>query len=182
MQEKIINTLYAFDIFGKSFSFEENGRSKFNTLVGSILSIIIFISTIALGILFGMELFYKESPLVLSSYEFVNSNETIIDTREFPFILNFLDRSGSPIENIENIIKLDLTHYNISNQLVASITPQEFTYCDPDDFNDDIKDFVKKAVTEFPYKNNKSSSLCLKPKNYLYIMESIYLKILRFFY
>lgn len=165
---KIANSLYSIDLFGKSFSFEEKGNNKFTTTIGAIFTIFILFSTVVLGCFFGMEMIYKENPAVISSNELVNSNETIVNSKDFPIIINLVDRFGVPIENIEKILKVQVVHYNVSETFASSVTPHQYGLCNPDDYNDESKVYVESAIKEILLKNNQSSSYCMKPKDNLY--------------
>lgn len=161
---KLIKNL---DMFGKTFSFEEQGNKLFTTIIGGVLTIFLYLATITLGFLFGLELYYKENPLVISSNEIANITESGVDMKNFPFIINFVDKSGIVIENIDKIIKVDALHYYVNEKMTADIVPLEFGYCDPSYFDIENRQFAEDAIKQMTYKNKTSSSLCIKPKGSL---------------
>lgn len=85
-----------------------------------------------------MELVYKENHVVISSNELVINNELILNTSNF-------------IENIENIIKYELYHYNVSDNFIVNMTSQKFYYCNSADYNNESKIFVQRAIGQFTY-------------------------------
>lgn len=173
MHKKLIspltNQIKNVDIFGKIFSFEENGNKLYTTFIGGVLTILLYLVTIVLGIIFGLELYYKENPLVISSNEMANVTESGFDMKNFPFIFNFVDKFGTPVENIDKIIKVETLYYYINESLSATVVPKQFGYCNSSDYDYENRQFAEEAIKQITYKDKTSSSLCLQPKESLYV-------------
>lgn len=163
----ILNFIKNFDIFGITFSFEEQGNKHYSTVIGGVLTLFLYISTAVLGFFFGLELVNKENPLVISSSEIANITDSSVDIKNFPYIINFVDKFGLPVENIDKVIKIEALHYYVNENFNVEVVPQQFGYCDPNDYDIENRSFAEYAITQFLYKDKTSSSLCLKPKNSL---------------
>lgn len=96
-----------------------------------------------------MELYKKENPLVISSNEYVASNETIINSKDFPVIINIIDKVGAPIENLDQVIKFQALHYNVSDKLIPSVTPHQIRYVDHKTTTRKIENMLKVQLVSF---------------------------------
>jgi hypothetical protein len=84
-----------FDIIGPEFNFERNGSSRFKTLQGSFLSIIILVSAIILAFQFGQDIYQRKLPSVSTSKELINNSE--IYMQDFPVMFIFTTSYGNNI-------------------------------------------------------------------------------------
>jgi hypothetical protein len=81
-----------FDIIGPEFNFERNGTSRFKTVQGSFLSLIIIVAAIVLAFQFGRDIYQRKLPNVSSSREFINISE--IYMQDFPMMLSFYSNNA----------------------------------------------------------------------------------------
>ena len=109
------------DVFGQEFYFTIFGKSKYNTMFGGMLTILVFIFTCLITILFGVDLITRTNPKVMvervipKSYTYTNCS-----IQNFPFFWRFSDDNIQTID-ITNILFPQLSFFvykynNISNQ------------------------------------------------------------------
>lgn len=111
MESKFLRLLYSFDIFGIQLEFRKNDRNTFNTTIGSIFSILIYISLIILSFIFGKEIYERKIPRVSSGFEILQANDTDVDvSKVYPF--TFVLRNGRTAE----LLKYD-EYYNIDMKI-----------------------------------------------------------------
>jgi hypothetical protein len=88
----IVTWLEKFDIIGPEFRFERNGSSRFKTLQGSFLSIVILVAAIVLAFQFGQDIYERKLPSISSSKEFISNSE--IYMQDLPIMMAFTTASG----------------------------------------------------------------------------------------
>jgi hypothetical protein len=91
----ILTWLKKFDIIGPEFKFERDGSSRFKTLQGSFLSIIIIVAAIVLAFQFGQDIYQRKLPSISTSREFINSSE--IYMQDLPIMLSFFSDNALEI-------------------------------------------------------------------------------------
>ena len=128
------NYIMNLDLFGKELLFEEKESSKYHTKTGLLATILLVITCIVIGNLFGKELYLKQNPNVNSGWELVDNS--IIKTDDLPIYFNFGDNVGN-IKDIEKILTVEywvLDHDKDFNMQFLNFT-DEFKLCNPSSFN-----------------------------------------------
>ena len=89
------------DIFGIDFKLNLKGKETFNTLIGGIFSIFVFITIIILSWYFGKDIYLKKSPVYLPKILYSNETPmiTINSTSPFLFAIHVEDGYGKPMLN-----------------------------------------------------------------------------------
>lgn len=163
-----INFLNKYDMFGKVYSFEEKQNKSYNTIIGTIFTILLYITILIIGIIYGQELIIRENPIMITSKEIVSSSETKVYTEDYPIMINIYDRRGIAIEDIEKIIKIEVSHFNFTSSNPLSVSKQEIKPCDPNDYSIENRKYIIEASKFYLFRNGTSSLYCVKPKKDLY--------------
>ena len=83
-----LKTIFSnFDFLGFQIGLEFEMSTKFKSIHGAVLSIIVFIMTTIIGFLFGSEIYQREKPYVTSSATYVENSNVYL--KDFPLALYF---------------------------------------------------------------------------------------------
>lgn len=74
----ILHNLKYLDLFPEDTTFIVDGKRNYRTWLGTILSILVLIATIALTILFGQEIYKRKTPSVSYLKSFTKTQELIL--------------------------------------------------------------------------------------------------------
>lgn len=152
---KILNRL---DLFGKQYILEENDSTIFTTLVTRALTVLIIISCIIIGFLFGKEIYQRKNPTVISGEEMISYSR--VNTNDYPII--FLTQTGQAVNlpNIQKHVNMVLTFMTIDENLdITSEVIQGFQKCDITSFNPKYFDLLTKFAKSAD--NNSIDMYCI---------------------
>jgi hypothetical protein len=122
----LLGWIEKYDIIGPEFNFERSGSSRFRTLQGSFLSIIILVSAIVLAFQFGQDIYERKLPSISSSKEFINTSE--IYMKDFPVLLNFLTATGKNI-SLSNTLDVWVEEYIFDERSKITIKKHNIVKC-----------------------------------------------------
>ena len=92
MLEYFLKKLKKIDLYGRDLMFEEHDVQAFKTYVGSLLTLITFITLTIIGFLFGKEIYQIKIPIVTVSNEILN--ESLVPLSDFPIVMYFANKNG----------------------------------------------------------------------------------------
>lgn len=84
-----------FDFIGPQFLFESNMKNRFETIGGGIISLLILVSSITIGYLFGREVYERKTPNSSFSKEMIDLSKVYL--KEFPIMYTFTNKDGTPV-------------------------------------------------------------------------------------
>ena len=96
--------LKSIDLFGAEFNFTIFGKKSYDTVYGGTLSLLVGLFTIAVCIMFGLDLVMRTNPKVVQervlpiNYTYVNAT-----TQNFPIFWTIFDENGASV-NFTNIL------------------------------------------------------------------------------
>ena len=93
------DVLKQLDIFGKPFYLNIKKRETFKSIIGGILTTIMFIGSLGIIYYFGQDIYFKVNPLVTSSVSQLNYYPyTTLNSSNFLFAINL--HNGSTLQNV----------------------------------------------------------------------------------
>lgn len=170
--------LNVIDIYGVELQFRKEDKNTYNFLIGSFMSVMIYISLVVLSFIFGKEIYERKLPKVNSGFEVLNPNNTDINLkREFPF--SFVLRSSVTTESLRlnEYFTIDVRIWDLTNAEIANIfylNETIFSPCTPNYFSaqEDIgtipgfNEFYCVDWKDYFVRNEKSN-----PNSYFITME-----------
>ena len=150
MKEKALyNKLKTFDILeyilGNYFTFEQKEGKQFKTICGSILTILLFISISAYGIMIGKEIWEKTTPVVMTSLEYLPNS--IINITDIPILISIHDKKDVPYnQTMDDYFDFEVEYLQITNYVISLLkTYHGKVDCDPEKFNSH-KEYIKNTI------------------------------------
>lgn len=147
----ISNNFRRLDIYGRDLMFEEHNVQSFKTNLGSVLTMITFITIIIIGFLSGKEIYQREIPIVAVSKEIVQ--EASINLSDFPVIMFFGDSTGKDLGDINAFLKFKVAYYGLTEKFEVFIREyNSLIPCNPESFT-----LHKQYIAEVVEKSKKSN-------------------------
>lgn len=84
---KIVNFFKKIDFMGKGYELSFNGSTQYKTLTGGFISLVLACLLIIGSVYFGKEIFLKNNPVVIPSYEIFNDFNKTSTTNELFFMV-----------------------------------------------------------------------------------------------
>lgn len=134
-----------FDIIGNRLSFEIDSSSNYKSSVGGFFSLIIILSSLILALMFGNEVYERNTPNVFTLEEKIEQSRIYL--KEMPFLFSFIWQNGTAILDPLSYFNFKVKRFHFSEAM--DITYAEnitFTKCDPMKYSAH-SDFVKKYVS-----------------------------------
>lgn len=106
------------DIFGDKFTFSSFGKSHFKTTFGGLATLIIVVTTIVIGLLWGQDFYQRKNPyavtkqVIKDSYEFIN-----LTNSNFTLAFRFENSNGVPYSEDDVRIKGYYQNNNVFNNV-----------------------------------------------------------------
>lgn len=120
-----------FDLFGPSFTFEEDKSSIFNTSLGTFLSYSVLITIIILGFVLENEIYSRKNPSLMSGEEIDGRADTEVPLKEFPIIMNMVGNYGASIlKDYRSIFNVNIMYTNTaSDGKISAESFYDFSDC-----------------------------------------------------
>lgn len=106
------------DFFGFQFNLRENGKKRYKTYTGALLSSFIWVTCIVLAFMFGVEIYERKIPMINTSEEFQESS--IIYLKNMPFVFSMFTDEGIIINNINEYITIVTSSFIIHKDYTVS--------------------------------------------------------------
>ena len=160
MLKDIWTEIRKINIFGRDFQFEKDYSSKFNSLSGFVLTMIIFIGTVIVGFIFGQEIYKRKNPKLTSSKTTIDESDSTLNFLEFPIIFKVLSNEGQILEDsiIRKNFILGLYEFELQESKYISINQTEMSLCDLN-----LYKLSKKFEIISEIINTPGSSYCINP-------------------
>ena len=117
--KSIISYFLKLDYYSEFYKFEENLNSRQLTFFGAFLTIIIFVSSLVLGIMFGTEIYERKHPFASTSKQY-NQNSTVY-LKEMPIALGFVTPYGNNFNKIFDYLEPHIEVFGIDSNLKVEI-------------------------------------------------------------
>lgn len=114
-----IENLKYLDIFPQNTSFTDKGKVNFRSWTGVVLSLLVIISSIILGWMFGSELYKRQKPMVSSSLEYNSESKIVLN--EIPMFIILSDGYGNKID-IEGLYNLRVFRMFINENGISTFS------------------------------------------------------------
>ena len=155
-------------------SFNEQGETRYKTLIGGLISIFFIIIIIIYCFFLFIRLFYRRDISVVHSTQ-INPYVNLTDSHKLPFLLRLTDTNSNPYQENEKMyyITASIWYGGSNNTSLAYHAPQfsdslNVSKCD---INKHFTDEYKKYFFGI---NNLSSFYCLEPRNYSQTIYGLY--------
>ena len=157
-----------------TLTFNEQGETKYKTLIGGLISIFFIIIIIIYCFFLFIRLFYRRDISVVHSTQ-INPYVNLTDSHKLPFLLRLTDTNSNPYQEDEKMyyITASIWYGGSNNTSLAYHAPQfsdslNVSKCD---INKHFTDEYKKYFFGI---NNLSSFYCLEPRNYSQTIYGLY--------
>jgi hypothetical protein len=157
IQKLILNC----DLLGSQLEFKIDGKTRFKTLPGGIVSILLCIFCLVCVFLFGQDIVLKQKPLSRFS-KIYNQNE--VKLKDFPVVFFFNDFNGKAIDNLFSYIKLEPVYYEldwdeVNQKNIIGLSTLFVEKCNSTHFGN-YTDMFTNPANKVPYKD----SYCVNPR------------------
>ena len=164
-----------------TLTFNEQGETKYKTLIGGLISIFFIIIIIIYCFFLFIRLFYRRDISVVHSTQ-INPYVNLTDSHKLPFLLRLTDTNSNPYEEDEKLYYITASiWYGGSNNTSIEHVPQfsvslNVSKCDINKhFTDEFRDYFKNFT-------DLNSYYCLEPRNYSQTIYGLYGNIYPFSY
>lgn len=164
-----METFKNIDLFSAPFQLKFKGQENFPTCLGSILTIILICSTLAVGISSGNKIYNRSQPQVNKNtiYNTTAANHSLLETLPFYFYLEsdyIFDQSYYRIElnKYEKHSKYNDTSQEYYSEIKRSLLDWEPCNDNIDYHVNRFNKISNKDFTENVYLNNITKSICIK--------------------
>lgn len=144
------------DIYGNTFTFEEDSKQSYRTLIGGVLTILLMILVIVMGFIFGQEIYLHDVPTVSNSGETLSYSK--INMKSLPIIFS--------IESNEELI-YDYTQYFTIKTSFVSRKSISFQQYDEDDSSSRLLDDTSSSSISSTNSTNTTNSTVNMSFDYL---------------
>lgn len=107
MGKLFLKNLLKLDMVGPNYIFEIAGSSRFQSVQGAVLSGLSLCFCIAVAFLFGLDIFYKQNPIITSSTQ--TKIYSTISLYKYPIIFSLYNKKLENIVNFEEYLSFDVT-------------------------------------------------------------------------
>lgn len=149
MVSSFMNILYSIDVFGIQLELRKNDRNTFNTVLGSVFSILIYISLIILSFIFGKEIYERKMPRVSSGFEILQPNATDIEiTKSYPFTFALRNSFTTELLTYGEYYNIDFKIWDNTNKtagfkIIPLIEKDVIVQCSINHFNKDYHEALE---------------------------------------
>ena len=153
-----MNYLKYFDFVGQNISFEINSETKFKSVQGVIISLIVSIFAIVASFMFGKELWDRKIPKVAISKQIIDNSDFLME--DFPIMLSFHYLDAYNIKSIPNFFDVYGFYYVADlNGEVKRYDNYTISRCE-----DALKSYSEKSqknIKNVIYNNTNTEFYCL---------------------
>lgn len=163
---KIIQLAKKIDFFGKPFIFEEKENNKYTTLLGTLMTLLIIITCIVMGFLFGREIFERKNPSVLTSDEIIDVSR--VNMTDFPIFFTFKKGSGQyqPLAKKHMIMEISFLTLSKDNE-IKSYFYEGFKKCEVSEYSENYHQYIQDIYDDI---GNNHDLYCIN-RNDIYVQN-----------
>ncbi len=167
----IKSNLKFIDSFGRQYAFEEKDSQIFKTITGGIFTLLITLTVMIIGFLFGKEIFERKTPTSFVKDETVTPEESSINMNDIPMMLAFTTITGAPLQDINRIFQFSSRRTCIDSKGLVNTTLYQnlTTTCNSTKFGVH-EEYVNKTVED--HKVNGHNLICLNFRDDLMFRNS----------
>lgn len=141
------NLIRKVDLFGKPYIFEERDTQKFSTILGTVSTLMIVITCIIIGFMFGKEIYERKNPSVMSSDD--KAQVSRVNMTNFPIFFAFINGPTINQPQAVNHIKMEITLMELDEK----ITPTTHYYsgykkCDVSEYSEFYQPYVQEIYND----------------------------------
>lgn len=141
------------DLFGRNYIFEEFDSQRYSTKTGIFFTILIVITCIVIGFLFGQEIYSRDNPTVLNSEEYLDNSR--ITVKEFPMFFSFVNGPTVNQPTVPLYVDMKITHMIINNDFTPTIKYYDgYKRCNVEEYEEFYQPYIKDIFADLKDKNS----------------------------
>lgn len=148
------------DFIGPEYFLENNDSSRYQSISGTVISVLTIISCFTISMLFGNEIYEKKNPIVSISQEFTTYSD--IHLEYFPFMVTVTspDKHSFSKEDLRNYVHLEIASdvMSVDGTITRGNQYFDFELCDPNKFKNQRD---RESISKYLKEKSTSNYFCV---------------------
>lgn len=168
MTVKFKHLIKNIDFFGKTYGFEENQSQSYHTIIGNLITISIIIVCIVIGFLFGEEIYKRDNPQVIDSFEILDFSR--IHNYDIPILISAQYANGSAMHNFSSVLDVHVTSFDLFYNSSSKVTYSQnvIKECNTSLYSKQYADFTNSLFARNELNKNTGQSFYCLNQNYYF--------------